>query len=197
MNGCLKWFAIGCGTLFAIGLACGIFGAFFVRQAIPPMEELPQVTAEGDCPTDDVRAFLDSQDERLEAALEAVEAFGEGDEQGGGLRAAIDQIDLETLIDGRDALLKTEAPACAVGLLAAEADLLDSIVESVENMRACGVDSSFCLTRQMIGAVTRISRHGGRINEARFEIAEAAGIDPEEMMDDGGLDIRIGPGSGG
>ncbi len=196
MNGCMRWGAIGCGAMLMLGLACGIFGAYFVRQAIPEMEPLEAVTVEGECEEVVVRAFLDGQEERLDTALEDFESLGDLESDAGGMRAAIDSIDLAALEASRDRLLGMDAPACAEGLLLAEAGLVDTFIESVKLMQACEVDSSLCLTREMIGAISRISAHGERIDGARRVIAEAAGIDPEEYSGDGGLDIRVGPGSG-
>lgn len=193
MGGCVKWGAIGCGVLFALGLVFVILGAFFFRQAIPEMAPMDPVRVEGECPEDAVRTVLDEQDERLDAAAEAFEPFGEFVGDAGGIRAAIDAVDLAALRATRDRLLTTDVPPCAQGLLEAEADLIDGTVESIESMRACEANSSLCLTREMIAALSLMGFHGERITLARWEVAKAAGIDPEEFMDDGGLEIEVGP----
>lgn len=193
MSGCLKWGAIGCGVLFALGLVFVILGAFFFRQAVPEMAPMDPVRVEGECPEDVVRAVLDEQDERLETAAEAFESIGKLEGDAGGIRASIDSVDLAALRATRDRLLATDVPPCAEGLLEAEADMIDAIVESVESMRACGADSSLCLTREMIAAFSRFGLHSGRISEARLAIAGAAGIDPEEFMDGGGWEIEVNP----
>lgn len=191
MNGCVKWTSIGCGAALMVILVVSLVVAQFIRQAIPDEEPLEAVSVEGPCDATAARAFLEGQDERLDALSEEMDRALNSTNGDGGLRASLEAVDLTALSARRQALLENvEAPDCAAGLLTAEVGLVDEIVDSIERMRACGADSSLCLTREMIATMTLLGDHYGRIAQARREVARTAGIDPAEFERGGGPQFR-------
>jgi hypothetical protein len=164
------------------------------RMAMP--EPLPLVTVEGDCPTQEVQAFVDGVEERLETVFAPLEEAFEGDRP---LTDALQDTDIDALIAARDKMADRDVPACAVAILEAELDLMDDAIDILESVQDCLVESEggggTCLPRAMLRVSTSLPRHGRRLSEAYEELADEAGIILPEEIDfgggQGGLKIEI------
>jgi hypothetical protein len=193
-GGCLMQSLAGCGLLAALACGCMFVASLSFRMAMP--EPLPPVTVEGDCPTQEVQAFVDGVEERLETVFAPLEEAFEGDRP---LTDALQDTDIDALIAARDKMADRDVPACAEAILEAELDLMDDAIDILESVQNCLVESEggggTCLPRAMLRVSTSLPRHGRRLSEAYEELADEAGIIlPEEIEfggGQGGLKIEI------
>ena len=199
-GGCLKISLAGCGLLLLLICGCGFVATLSFRRAMP--EPLPPVEVVGACPADEVRAFFDGFDERMELAFAPLAALNESDDDD--LAAALMTVDVSELEAARDRLAAEPVPECARAVVEAEAALLDDGIEILVDVQDCLGEgegaSPLCLPRALFALTTRMPGHGERLSAAYEAVADEAGIEvPDELKfeSEGGPRFEIDTGSGG
>lgn len=193
MRSCLMALGVGCLAVVVLGVACAGTGYIAVQRSIPP--EPTPVVVEGDCPTDEVQAFLEGRDERAEAVLASFEGVGGSAQSPEDMAELLADVDMDAMRAARDETAAMDVPPCAVGARDAEVALYDLGIGFVEDLRDCG--SGFCMAPVFFRMTTQLPPAIEQLDAAHGALAAEVGIEVEsleEILEDalgGNVNIEV------
>jgi hypothetical protein len=175
---------------------------YAVDRLVISSSSLDPVEVDGDCPADEVQAFLDGFEDRQEQMLGALEEFDSRSASGsqvgpGGASPEYSVVDIEDMRAGIRAVAQTPVPPCCVGALKAEVEFAEFVVEVVGGVQHCRWPKVACA----IGAAWRLARgskpYVDRMVDARDRAAELAGLElPSEGLSESNQEVPQSPRSG-
>jgi hypothetical protein len=195
-RGCLRIGFFGCSLLVGLPLLAIVAGIFAMGWMInqPVGEPLPVVSVAGDCPVDEVEAYVEAQGARMERMtmlLEALdsepEILGEGSRNAhfegspDSFREALASVDFGAAEDEIADLAGSAVPECLQGYREVELDFYRELLAELEAFRA--VPESGESARGTLSTALRFVRivreHFDRMREAEAALKSEHGIDFE------------------